>query len=59
MIRRAGFLYCREAKMAKASHSCGGRGFESRHGSEILSIAHFDSGVLYVSRHRYRAELNC
>ena len=44
--------------MAKASHYCGGRGFESRHGNEILSIAHFDSGVLYVSRHRYRAELN-
>ena len=44
--------------MVKASHSCGGRGFKSRHGNEILSIAHFDSGVLYVSRHRYRAELN-
>ena len=29
------------------------------HESEILSIAHFDSGVLYVSRHRYRAEIKC
>ena len=52
-------FYCREVKMAKASHSCGGRGFESRHGNEILSIAHFDRECGMSASVRYLAELNC
>ena len=58
-------MECRVAQLARARslvgfvlHTGGGRRFESAHGNEFLFIAHFDSGVLYVSRHRYRAELN-